>query len=120
MDSIASRAIRNVVALAAAWVVSFAVVQLITRMPHSVAAIDAAMLVVSVVALFVAARVRAVIAAWILGAFAACMAAEFAAHAIFGPHAAQGAGSHWGILIAAFGGVAIGAVMQHSRPVVAS
>jgi len=120
MDSVASRAIRNVVTLAVFWLVAFAVVQVVTRMPHSVAAVDGALLVVSVAALFVAVRVRAVVAAWIIGAFAAYAAAELTVHAIFGPGSAQGAASQWATIIAAFVGVAIAAALLRSRRAVVS
>ena len=103
--------IRSIIALVAYWLVSFAVVQVTQRMPHTVTLLDAELLVLAIVGLFVAIRLRAVIAAWVLGAFAAYGASELAVHAVFGPRAAQGGPAHWATLIAAAAGVAIAATV---------
>jgi len=103
--------IRSLMALVTVWLIGFGVVQVTERMPHTATLVDAELLVLAVVAIFAAVRFRAVIAAWVFGAFAAYCASELAIHAVFGPRAAQGGPAHWATLIAAAAGVAIAATV---------
>jgi len=103
--------IRNLIALVAYWLVALAVVQVTERMPHTVTLIDGELLVLAIVAIIAAVRFRAVIAAWVLGAFGAYALSQLAIHAVFGPRAAQGGPAQWATLIAAAAGVAIAATV---------
>ena len=68
--------IRSLIALVTVWLIGFGVVQITERMPHTATLLDAELLVLAVVAIFAAVRFRAVIAAWVFGAFAAYGASE--------------------------------------------
>jgi hypothetical protein len=96
------------VVLALFWLLAFALVQAAERLTNPWPAAEIGEVIAAAVALGVAIRLRAGIAAFLTACFAAFSLAEIAIHAIFGIRSAQGGPVHFAVLAAAFIGVALG------------
>lgn len=103
---------RNVVAVVSCWIIGYCLVQVAQRASQRWEPVQIGQLVASVVGVLIAVRIRAVVAAYFIGATIAVFVSEITIHAVYGIGAAQGAPSHLAVLGAAIGGVLLGIALK--------
>jgi hypothetical protein len=103
----------NILVLAIFWVIGFLLVRLLApvAVPGTVW-----QLVAAIIAAFIALRLRAKPAAYLLGAIIAVMTSETLIVLYYGRGALQGAATHFAVLGAGFIGVALGAWLVARYP----
>ncbi len=105
----------NVVALALFWGVAFVFVQFAQRVPGGWPATGVAEVAGAGLAVWMALRLRAVVAAFVIAGQLAFATAELAIHAVYGIRAAQGAATHFAVMLAGTLGVLFGVLLMRMR-----
>lgn len=111
MARIAIHIVRNVLVLAAFWLISFGLMQIAQRLFTAWQAAEIAQILGCGAGVFLAMRLRAPVAALLLAGQAAFSLSEFAMHSTYSIRAVQGAPTHFAVMIAATLGVVFGALL---------
>lgn len=115
--SFAKLAAVNLLVLAGAWLLAFALVQFARLASGEWFVSSIAILLAAAVGLYAALRFKAEFALLLFLGVIAWVATELAAHATWGIRAIQGGETHLTIMAAAMVGVALGAVTRRARKV---
>ncbi len=98
------------------WLLAFAMVQGVQRLQLAANWAEAGQLVAALIAFWVARRLGAVIAEYVLAAVVAFILAEFVVHLFYGSSAVQGGPTHVAVFAAALVGVVAGTTVARARP----
>lgn len=105
----------NVLALAFTWLIAFALGQAAQRLTDHWLGSSATVLIATALGVAIALRLRAFVAAVILGGQVAFALSELGIHLVYGIRSAQGAPVHFAVMLAGTLGVVFGMLLMRTR-----